>query len=190
MSALAALMGIAKPRPSALPATAVLIPTTAPLASRSGPPLLPGLIAASVWMRSWSCVGRPVSSSVMVISRPVADGVPGGQHEDRQIRLGSANPAGDVEAGHVGQADVEDDDVDPRCVLGDRSARFTVAGDVDDMTVLFEQPLEDPGEAFIVLDDEDVHPLSLSLSDERDDGIGRRHVVEGGDHRAQGVGTP
>ena len=32
--------------------TAVLMPITAPVASRSGPPLLPGLIAASVWSRS------------------------------------------------------------------------------------------------------------------------------------------
>ena len=32
-------------------ATAVLMPMTAPDASSSGPPLLPGLIAASVWIR-------------------------------------------------------------------------------------------------------------------------------------------
>ena len=50
MSDAAAEIGIAKPRPSALDETAVLIPMTAPEASRSGPPLLPGLMAASVWM--------------------------------------------------------------------------------------------------------------------------------------------
>ena len=33
------------------PATAVLMPMTLPLGSSSGPPLLPGLMAASVWMR-------------------------------------------------------------------------------------------------------------------------------------------
>ena len=70
MRSLAALIGIAKPIPWALPATAVSTPTTAPVASSSGPPLLPGLIAASVWMRSVSCVGRPVTSSRTVISRP------------------------------------------------------------------------------------------------------------------------
>ena len=54
MRSFAAPIGIAKPRPSALVATAVLIPMTLPVPSRSGPPLLPGLIAASVWMRPLS----------------------------------------------------------------------------------------------------------------------------------------
>jgi hypothetical protein len=44
-------------------ATAVLMPMTAPEASSSGPPLLPGLIAASVWIRSWSVVRAAVCSS-------------------------------------------------------------------------------------------------------------------------------
>ena len=55
-------IGIARPMPancpcpSALPrpepvAIAVLMPTTKPLVSVSGPPELPGLIAASVWMK-------------------------------------------------------------------------------------------------------------------------------------------
>jgi hypothetical protein len=47
----AMLIGIEKPMPFESLAIAVLMPTTAPVASRSGPPLLPGLIAASVWMR-------------------------------------------------------------------------------------------------------------------------------------------
>ena len=51
MSGLARLIGIEKPMPVESRAIAVLIPTTAPVASRSGPPLLPGLIAASVWIR-------------------------------------------------------------------------------------------------------------------------------------------
>ena len=54
-------MGMAKPspiEPPSLPGVApmlrmaVLIPTTAPVESTSGPPELPGLIAASVWMAS------------------------------------------------------------------------------------------------------------------------------------------
>ena len=44
-------IGMAKPMPWASPATAVLMPMTLPLGSSSGPPLLPGLIAVSVWMR-------------------------------------------------------------------------------------------------------------------------------------------
>ena len=67
MSSLAAAIGIAKPRPSAFDATAVLMPTTLPAPSRSGPPLLPGLIAASVWIRPSRVVSRPVDWSVTVI---------------------------------------------------------------------------------------------------------------------------
>ena len=70
MIGLAMLIGIAKPIPSAVRATAVLMPMTAPLASSSGPPLLPGLIAVSVWMR---LLIRPLSTS---IERPSADTMP------------------------------------------------------------------------------------------------------------------
>jgi hypothetical protein len=48
MRSLAALIGMANPMPWALPAMAVSTPTTAPVSSSSGPPLLPGLMAASV----------------------------------------------------------------------------------------------------------------------------------------------
>ena len=46
----AALTGTARPSP--IPATAVLMPTTRPRPSTSAPPELPGLSAASVWMTS------------------------------------------------------------------------------------------------------------------------------------------
>jgi len=50
--------GTAKPipgrAPSSSPATAVATPTTAPLASINGPPELPSLSAASVWITSSS----------------------------------------------------------------------------------------------------------------------------------------
>ncbi len=48
-------MGIAKPTPAlerVEVAIAALIPITLPSRSTSGPPELPGLIAASVWMKS------------------------------------------------------------------------------------------------------------------------------------------
>ena len=54
-TAIANWIGIAKPIPSLTPellAIAVLIPTTSPRRFINGPPLLPGLIAASVWMKS------------------------------------------------------------------------------------------------------------------------------------------
>ena len=46
-------MGIAKPTPADVPVfvnMAVFTPITRPLESRRGPPLLPGLMAASVWI--------------------------------------------------------------------------------------------------------------------------------------------
>ena len=48
------------------------MPITAPVASRSGPPLLPGLMAASVWIRPVrsSVVREPDSPTVIERSRP------------------------------------------------------------------------------------------------------------------------
>ena len=54
---LAVSTGTAKPRPWAgMPcgaATSVVMPMTWPLMSSSGPPELPGLMAASVWIIGW-----------------------------------------------------------------------------------------------------------------------------------------
>ena len=64
-------IGMAKPMFWACPATAVLIPMTLPLGSSSGPPLLPGLIAVSVWMRLLSWL--PLSTGML---RPTAEMIP------------------------------------------------------------------------------------------------------------------
>src|SRR5262249_36982828 len=48
MPTVVALIGTARPSP--MPATAVLIPTTWPVLSASAPPEFPGFSAASVWM--------------------------------------------------------------------------------------------------------------------------------------------
>ena len=66
---LAWLIGMAKPMSWALLELAVMIPTTEPLASRSGPPLLPGFTAASVWIRPVRSCWLRVDSSVTVIVR-------------------------------------------------------------------------------------------------------------------------
>ena len=56
----AMLIGMAKLMPWLSPAPAVLMPMTLPLGSSSGPPLLPGLMAVSVWIRLWrTCRSRP-----------------------------------------------------------------------------------------------------------------------------------
>ena len=41
---------------------AVFMPMTLPDMSTSGPPELPGLMAASVWMNFWNCLARPEAS--------------------------------------------------------------------------------------------------------------------------------
>jgi hypothetical protein len=48
---------------------AVFIPMRFPELSRSGPPLLPGLIAASVWITSW--IGRPVAAELISLRSPL-----------------------------------------------------------------------------------------------------------------------
>ena len=72
--------GIANPmfcaaREVSLPvATSVLIPTTRPAVSTSGPPLLPGLMAASVWIRPVRLL--PLSEEEPDSDRFVADTIP------------------------------------------------------------------------------------------------------------------
>ncbi len=48
----AMLTGMAKPMPWPAATMAVLIPITSPYMLSSGPPELPGLMEASVWMKS------------------------------------------------------------------------------------------------------------------------------------------
>ncbi len=48
---LAMLLGMANPMPWPEATMAVLMPTTLPSRSSSGPPELPGLMEASVWMK-------------------------------------------------------------------------------------------------------------------------------------------
>ena len=50
-------IGMANPMPCASVETAVLMPMTWPALLTSGPPELPGLMAASVWIRLFSCSG-------------------------------------------------------------------------------------------------------------------------------------
>ena len=64
-------MAIAKPMLLVFCRMAVFMPITSPLPLTSGPPELPGLIAASVWMRS--CIVSPLPPSIV---RPTADTMP------------------------------------------------------------------------------------------------------------------
>ena len=61
------LIGIAKLKPWVRSRTSVLIPTILPWALRSGPPELPGLIAASVCRKSSNCPPNPVRPFALTI---------------------------------------------------------------------------------------------------------------------------
>ncbi len=70
-------MDIANPMPSAFPAIAVFTPITSPLALTKGPPELPGLIAASVWMSRVSrlpdnCSSRSKAETIPVVTDGVS----------------------------------------------------------------------------------------------------------------------
>ena len=87
-------------------ATAVLMPTTAPEASTSGPPELPGLIAASVWMRFEI---RLPSSSVIVAALAGHDAAGDGERvgaeraADRDRRAGPTLRPSECPIGAVGR---------------------------------------------------------------------------------------
>ncbi len=67
---LAASMAIEKPRFWASATIAVFMPTTWPAAFTSGPPELPGLMAASVWMRPWRLTPCAVRSRSLAETMP------------------------------------------------------------------------------------------------------------------------
>ena len=70
MIGLAGSMAIEKPRFWASATIAVFMPTTWPAALTSGPPELPGLMAASVWMRPSSCTPWAARSRSMADTMP------------------------------------------------------------------------------------------------------------------------
>ncbi len=69
-------MGTANPTPCASLALAVTIPTTRPEVSSSGPPLFPGLIAASVWIMPDRWRTDRVEASATSMERPSPETIP------------------------------------------------------------------------------------------------------------------
>ncbi len=63
------LAGIAKPIPWPVATIAVLMPMTSPRRLTRGPPELPGLIEASVWMK-FSYVAMPTSERPVALTTP------------------------------------------------------------------------------------------------------------------------
>src|SRR5713101_3807935 len=95
---LAMLIGMAKQMPCAGWITAVLMPMTWPRLSTSGPPLLPGFRAASVWMTlstRWPVMLRSVRPSALITPAVTVDST-------RQLlAIGQANADTAVAMDHV-----------------------------------------------------------------------------------------
>ena len=74
---ISSLAGIPKASPSKIAAPAQATATTSPRALKIGPPLLPGLMAASVWMsRIWSIVRVVLETIPWVTLRSMPSGLP------------------------------------------------------------------------------------------------------------------
>ena len=87
---------------------------------------------------------------------PVAHRVACGQHQDLHIRPHRPDAARDLQAADIGKADIQDDALDAGSVLGDLQPRPPVRGQYD-VPVILQEPLEQPGEPRIILDDEQMH---------------------------------
>ena len=91
----------------------------------------------------------------------VADRVARSQHQDRDLRTGCPDRPRDLQPGDVRQADVEHDHVDAVGRLGNLDTVPSGRGRLDHVTVLLEQASQQADEARIVLDDQEMHRLSL-----------------------------
>ena len=78
-----------------------------------------------------------------------------GQHEDRRVVLVAAQLAGDLDAVHARQAEVEDDEIrQERLRVVQRLG--AVVGELDVVALHAQRALEDLGDLLIVLDDENA----------------------------------
>ena len=87
----------------------------------------------------------------------IADRVAGGEHDDREVLVGGAQPAGHLETVDVRQPDVEDDRIDPVGRIGQLERGPAVLCQLDHVAVRLEQPAQRPAESFVVLDNQQMH---------------------------------
>ena len=78
-----------------------------------------------------------------------------------------AEAPGDVEAGQVRQADVEDDGIEAAARFDELEAILAPGCEVDDVALLDQESLKQASKARVVLDDEHVHmPVLPAVSEE------------------------
>jgi hypothetical protein len=129
--------GMAKPMPTLPPdfeKIAVLMPVSRPCMSTSAPPELPGLIAASVWMKDCAsptptCVRASAEMMPCVTVWPTPNGIADRQHEIADLqRVGIA----DLDRGEIlGALQLEHGKVRARVAQQDRRLEFTLVGERD-----------------------------------------------------------
>ena len=78
------------------------------------------------------------------------------------IRIGTRQPRarirrGDLEPVDIGQADIEDQRVEAAAGLDELERLTATDSEVDDVAFLGQEPLEEPPQPRVVLDDEHVH---------------------------------
>ena len=74
---------------------------------------------------------------------------------------GRPDPAGDLEPADVGQADVQDHDLDAGRSVASSTAVVPSAASLDHVAVFLQQALEQAPQALVVFDDEEVHRPSV-----------------------------
>ncbi len=92
---------------------------------------------------------------------PVTDRVASGEDEDRDLRTRGPDPSRDLEPGHIREPEVEDDDFDAR--RGGHDVEAVRAGHrrLHDVAVLLEQAPKQADQTRVILDDEQMHGISL-----------------------------
>ena len=124
---------------------------------------------------------------------PVRDAVPRGEHQDRDAAASGAHPPGDLEPVDVGQADIEDQRIEAAAGLDELERLAATDREVDDVAFLGQEPLEEPTQPRVVLDDEHVHvPVLRPVSEGSLKGRSastRHRVARSTNQRAVGAGV-
>jgi hypothetical protein len=122
-----------------------------------------GVMAAAESAKTGTELGIGEGLDEVVIStrveacHSVSDGIARGEHEDRQAEPFGPEGAADLQSVDVGEADVEDDDVQPVGAHGQLEAFVTSHGEFHHVVVFDEESGQRAGKANVVLDHQKMH---------------------------------
>ncbi len=131
-----AWIGMAKPTPCANGTIAVLTPTTEPERSTRGPPLFPGLIAASVWIKPFEDEIRTGERATEGADNARRDGGSAGESEcvsDREHDLSNPKILGPPEAssGQTRRFDLDEGEVGDGVAADDLPLELATVRELD-----------------------------------------------------------